>query len=162
MRLLALWGPFIDRNDRFPYPLKYFNFWLSSEIPTLSFSLEKVIIKVLHSVDSSLIGHQWRIQPTPPWHVHAWSSILIMENVIEFKYSRAPLYGHPPNTDTSLLQTVFLVPCPNMFSKFNPLNTDTPLIWTLSKVRINGIWLYPGVTLNQYNQTPLIRTLKGP
>ena len=49
--------------------------------------------------------------------------------------SQAPLYGHPPNTDIPLLQTVFLVPSPNIFSKLNPVNTDTPLIRTLSKVR---------------------------
>ena len=76
--------------------------------------------------------------------------------------SQAPLYGHPPNTGTSLLRTVFLIPSPNIFSKFNPVNkVDTLLIRTLSKVRINGICLYPGVTLNQYSQTPLIRTLRG-
>ena len=79
----------------------YFNFCLSNEIPTLSFSLEK------------------------------------------------------------LLWTVFFMPNPNIFSKFNPVNIDTPLIRTLSKVRVTGIWLYTGVTLNQYNQTPLIRILRG-
>ena len=73
-------------------------------------------------------------------------------------------YGHPPNTDTSLIRTVFLVPSPNIFSKFNPVNIDMhiQLIRTLSKVRIKGIWLYTGVTLNQYSQTPLIPTLRGP
>ena len=47
-----------------------------------------------------------------------------MENVTEFKYSQTPLYGHPRNTDTSLLRTIFLVPSSYIFSnKFNPLNT---------------------------------------
>ena len=42
---------------------------------------------------------------------------------------------NPLNTDAPLLQTVFcFVPweSPNILSKFNPLNTDTPLIWTIS------------------------------
>ena len=46
---------------------------------------------------------------------------------IVFLYSRNPLYGHPLNTDTSLLRTVCSVPGESsyIFSKFNPLNTDT-------------------------------------
>ena len=45
----------------------------------------------------------------------------------ETEYTRTPLYGHPLNTDTSLLLTVFFAPkeSPYIFSKFNPLNTDT-------------------------------------
>ena len=55
------------------------------------------------------------------------------------KYSHLPLYGHPFNTNTSLLQTVCFVPGQKksrtfwiICSKFNLLNTDIPLIWTLS------------------------------
>ena len=44
------------------------------------------------------------------------------------------LYGHPLNMDTSLLWTGCFVPgegeSPYIFSKFNLLNTDAPLIWT--------------------------------
>ena len=77
-------------------------------------------------------------------------------------YIQTLLYEHPPNMDTSLLSTVWFVEqnriesktllmcwshiaweqphtnlslgkeSPQIFSKFNPLNTDTPLIWTLS------------------------------
>ena len=54
------------------------------------------------------------------------------------KYSQILLYGHPLNMDTSLLQTVCFVSGPKksltfwFFSKFNPLTTGIPLIWTLS------------------------------
>ena len=43
------------------------------------------------------------------------------------KYSKTPLSGPPLNTDTSLSRTVCFVPgeSPYIFSKFNPLNTDT-------------------------------------
>ena len=44
--------------------------------------------------------------------------------------SRTPLYEHLLNKDTLLLRTVLLVPTLNIFSKFNPLNTDTQLINT--------------------------------
>ena len=50
-------------------------------------------------------------------------------------YSQIPLYVYTLNTDTLLLQTVCFVPGkrkPYIFSKFKPLNTDTPLIGTLS------------------------------
>ena len=50
-------------------------------------------------------------------------------------YSQTLFYGHPLNTDTSLLWTVCFVPgekTPYIFSKFNPLNTDTSLLWTIS------------------------------
>ena len=52
-----------------------------------------------------------------------------------FLYSQTLFYGHPLNTDTSLLWTVCFVPgekTPYIFSKFNPLNTDTSLIRTIS------------------------------
>ena len=50
-------------------------------------------------------------------------------------YIQTPLYGHPINTDTSLLRTVRFAPGeknPYILSNFNPLNTDTPSIRTLS------------------------------
>ena len=55
-----------------------------------------------------------------------------------YKWSR---YDHarcgtvePRFTDSSLIRKVFLVLSPYIFCKFNPLNTNTPLIRTLSKV----------------------------
>ena len=75
-----------------------------------------------------------------------------MENVIELKYSRTPLYGHPRNTDTWLLHTVFLVPGESRYisSKFNLLNRYEHPVNTnmFSKVSINGICLYTDVSLN--------------
>ena len=53
-------------------------------------------------------------------------------------YSPTPLYGHPLNMDTSLLRTVCFVPeekSPYIFSKFNPLYTDSSLS-VLIKVRL--------------------------
>ena len=53
-------------------------------------------------------------------------------------YSQTRLYRHrhPLNTDTSLLRTVCSLSLgkeiPYNVSKFNPFNTDTPLIWTVS------------------------------
>ena len=49
-------------------------------------------------------------------------------------YSQTPRYRHPLNMDTSFLRTVFFVPGESLyiFSKFNPLNTDTPLIRSFS------------------------------
>ena len=44
--------------------------------------------------------------------------------------SRTPLCEHLLNKDTLLLRTLLLVPTLNIFSKFNPLNTDTQLINT--------------------------------
>ena len=46
--------------------------------------------------------------------------------VLLYKYSQAPLNGHPLDKDTSFLQTVSFVPreSPYTFSKFNPFNTD--------------------------------------
>ena len=43
-----------------------------------------------------------------------------------FMYSRTSLYGHLPNTDTSLLRTVFYVPTKfsNVFFKKTLYNTD--------------------------------------
>ena len=49
-------------------------------------------------------------------------------------YSRTPLYGHPLNMDTSILQTFPLSlkkASPHIFSKLNSLNMDTPFIRTL-------------------------------
>ena len=56
--------------------------------------------------------------------------IIIMIIIIIITISGTPLYGHPLNKDTSLLLTVFLLLDPYIFSKFNPFNTDTPLIRT--------------------------------
>ena len=71
-----------------------------------------------------------------------------MENVIEFKYNRTPLYVHSRNTDTWLLRS-FLVPGESRYisSKFNPLNRYGHPVNTnmFSKVSINGICLYTGV-----------------
>ena len=46
-------------------------------------------------------------------------------------YSQTPFFGHLLNKDTSLLQTVCFVPGERqplsyIFSKFNPVNMDTP------------------------------------
>ena len=70
-----------------------------------------------------------------------------------FDYSQTPLRGHPLNMDTLLLRTVCFVPGerqPLRFSKFNPLNTDSPLIPIRSISMaififygcINRIWMY--------------------
>ena len=56
--------------------------------------------------------------------------IIITIIIIIITISGTPLYGHPLNKDTSLLLTVFLLLDPYIFSKFNPFNTDTPLIRT--------------------------------
>ena len=56
--------------------------------------------------------------------------IIIIIIIIIITISGTPLYGHPLNKDTSLLLTVFLLLDPYIFSKFNPFNTDTPLIRT--------------------------------
>ena len=55
----------------------------------------------------------------------------VWSEIITSDYSRTSLYGHPPNTDTSLSRTVFLVRSPCIFSKFNPPNMDTPSTGTL-------------------------------
>ena len=64
----------------------------------------------------------------------AW--MLSRPNSCTQSYNQTPPYGHPLNSDTSFLRTVCFVPEKrrplNIFSKFNPLNTDTPLIGTLS------------------------------
>ena len=64
---------------------------------------------------------------------------------IWMKDSRTPLCEHLLNKDTLLLRTLLLVPTLNIFSKFNPLNTDTQLINTDTfcgplSVRINVFW----------------------
>ena len=56
----------------------------------------------------------------------------VWSEIITSDYSRTSLYGHPLNTDTSLLRTVFLLPSPYIFSLLNPLNMDTPSLGTLS------------------------------
>ena len=56
--------------------------------------------------------------------------MIIIIIIIIITISGTPLYGHPLNKDTSLLLTVFLLLDPYIFSKFNPFNTDTPLIRT--------------------------------
>ena len=72
----------------------------------------------------------------------------VWSEIITSDYSRTSLYGHPPNTDTSLSRTVFLVRSPCIFSKFNPPNMDTPSTGTLlpppspASVHTNGVWLY--------------------
>ena len=56
-----------------------------------------------------------------------------MENVIEFKYNRTPLYGHSRNTDTWLSRTVSLSLGKAVTSPLNStrlIGTDTPLIRT--------------------------------
>ena len=60
------------------------------------------------------------------------------------KDSRTPLYEHPLNKYTLLLRAVLLDPTLYIFSKFNPLNTDTQLINTDTycgpvSVRINEV-----------------------
>ena len=60
------------------------------------------------------------------------------------KDSRTPLYELSVNKGTLLLRTVLLVPTLNIFSKFNPLNTDTQLINTDTfcgpvSVRVNEV-----------------------
>ena len=57
-------------------------------------------------------------------------TMMMMIIIIIITISGTPLYGHPLNKDTSLLLTVFLLLDPYIFSKFNPFNTDTPLIRT--------------------------------
>ena len=58
-------------------------------------------------------------------------------------YSQSPLYRrHSLNKETSLLRTVCIVPWEKslcIFSKFNPLNTDT--FYDPHSVRFNGVWL---------------------
>ena len=62
-------------------------------------------------------------------------------------YRQTPPYLQPLNTDIAAsLRTVSFVPGKEsfyIFSEFNPLNTDTPLIRALSidpfNVRINGV-----------------------
>ena len=64
----------------------------------------------------------------------AW--MLSRPNSCTQSYNQTPPYGHPLNWDTSFLRTVCFVPEKrkplNIFSKFNPLNKDTPLLRTLS------------------------------
>ena len=60
-----------------------------------------------------------------------WTAVL--QNV-SYKVIQSFITVKPPFTDTSLLWTVCYVPGerkPFHFSKFNPLNMDTPLKWTL-------------------------------
>ena len=49
------------------------------------------------------------------------------QSLSDLLYSGTPLYGHPLNTDTRILRTVSFVPTKlsYIFSKINPLNTDT-------------------------------------
>ena len=56
-----------------------------------------------------------------------WKAPLVLIPIQKTKYSRTLLDGHPLNTDTSSLRPIFFVPgeSPYIFSKFNPLNTDT-------------------------------------
>ena len=68
------------------------------------------------------------------WHIFLRFSSLPAKN--QKYYSHTPLYGHPINTDTSLLPRVRFAPGEKTLtfsSNFNPLNhTDTPSIRTLS------------------------------
>ena len=60
-----------------------------------------------------------------------WTAVL--QNV-SYKMIQSFITVKPPFTDISLLRTVCFVPGkrkPFHFSKFNPLNMDTPLKWTL-------------------------------
>ena len=52
------------------------------------------------------------------------------------------LYGHPLYMDTPFLLTVCFVPgieSPDIFYKFNSLNTDIPVNTDTLSVRINGV-----------------------
>ena len=80
--------------------------------------------------------------------------MVILNNLLNKKlstvqYSKTPICRHLLSTDAAILRTICLVPgkeCLYIFPDFNPLNTDTPLIWTLSigfyspiDVRINEV-----------------------
>ena len=67
---------------------------------------------------------------------HECSRMLSWPHCCTQSYNQTPPYGHPLNSDSSFLRTICFVlqkrkPL-NIFSKFNPLNIDTPLIRTLS------------------------------
>ena len=79
------------------------------------------------------------------------------------KYNQTLLYGHPLNMDTSLLRTVCFVSGEGesayIFTKFNPLNMDTPLIWTPYCYGQVALSLEKGKALTfSLNSTRLIRT----
>ena len=67
---------------------------------------------------------------------HECSRMLSWLHSCTQSYNQTPPYGHPLNSDSSFLRTSCFVlekrkPL-NIFSKFNPVNTDTPLIRTFS------------------------------
>ena len=75
-------------------------------------------------------------------------------------YSGSPLYGHPLNTDTRILQTVSFVPTKSsyIFTKIYPLNTDTRILRTVSFVPTKGSYIFTKIyPLN--TDTRILRTV---
>ena len=141
-------------------PFMYFNFCLSSETPTLLFSLEKVTKKVLHS--SGFFPYRPLMESNSRDCSMARQCMMFNSNNGERYWIQVAV--EPRFTDTHRIRapcyygqfSLYLALTFSLNSTRLIIKVDTLLIRTLSKVRINGICLYPGVTLNQYNQTPLI------
>ena len=74
---------------------------------------------------ASCYGNQDKLRPDGPLGSYADFTLPLCYWVC--KYSGTPLYGHPLNTDTRILQTVSFVPTKisYIFSRINPPNTDT-------------------------------------
>ena len=82
-----------------------------------------------------------------------WSSFVIQATKLcascHLLLLTARIYsGTPLNTDTPLLRTVFLVPSPYIFSKFNSLNKDT-FYCPLSVHKV--VWLYKDWNFSSFN-----------
>ncbi len=79
---------------------------------------------------------------------------------LKFLYIGTPLYGHPLNTDTPVLRTVLLgtMKTSYIFSKINPLNTDSCLH---SMEYIYDKIQYSVVEINHRNQECINPKLNG-
>ena len=94
------------------------------------------------STDRELKHFQWGREILPPSLLAHPSRFAFRVSPFPFPFKRlprrlsqTPLYRHPLNVDISLSRTICSVPgeeSPYISSKFNLLNTDTPLIRILS------------------------------
>ena len=94
MLLLALLGPFTDRNDRFPYPSVTLPYTIPSEIPTiLSYTSNlKKVQRYPYGPQPPLIGH-YRNYPTPTPRGRA--AIKTRQDKYSHKYSETSIKWNP-------------------------------------------------------------------
>ena len=100
------------------------------------FSPRDPLQKILINCKASLVPNLWGVPGVTllrnTYNVTPALALEIFDKHRQYSYTL--LYGHPLNAKTSLLRKFVLSlgkESPYIFSKFNPLNTDTPLIWIL-------------------------------